>query len=375
MSSRSAVTSAAVTISPSLSKRTRTCGLAICSAALALSACQIGADAGKGAATIIGRGVVNNPSNKSLRFDMLKFAMGEFCSELMQRGAPLRLSDGQPVIGRYFADSCATKSIDTLEKSSVVVQFGGRGFAWTAGTGRLGFRAQGLLELAPDFRIYEEAMYVYFRPIQVDTSDFELLMTESKLGQAALSIAGFNEVELGRAIINAQLGRGFTAIRYDADGHTDFALGLVDEGTRPFRPFTVMTSPRKTVANGRTELFSGQDDFLGRISVGKNEAVTVTLKVEGSDGIDFALFSSQSGEPYLERYIREPGAQSAGVVPTFQSTALAGTPTRAQVRVPEGEYFLVLDHSSAWGSTSPAENALPARVDYLIQTGKYVAKP
>jgi hypothetical protein len=136
-----------------------------------------------------------------------------------------------------------------------------------------------------------------------------------------------------------------------------------------------MTSPRKTVANGRTELFSGQDDFLGRISVGKNEAVTVTLKVEGADGVDFALISSKAGEPYLEKYIREPGAQSAGVVPTFQSTALAGAPTRAQVRVPEGEYFLVLDHSPAWGSISPKENALPARVDYLIQTGRYIAKP
>lgn len=337
-----------------------------------MAGCQVGADTGKGAATIIGRGVVNNPSNKSLRFDMLKFGMGEFCAELMLRGTPLRLSDGQPVIGRYFAETCHTKSIDTLEKSSVVVQFGGYGFAWTAATGRLGFRAQGLLELSPDFRIQQEAMYVYFRPIQVDTSDFELLMTESSLAQAAVNLAGLSEVELGQAIINAQLGRGFTAIRYDADGHTDFALGLVDIGTRPFRPFTVSTSPRKTVANGRTELFAGQQDFLGKLRVAKDEAITITLMVEGSEGVDFALLSDAQGKPYLNEYIRTPGTTALQVVPTFEASAGAGNPTRAQVRVPEGDYYLVLDHSRAWGTMTPEKDALPARVDYLLQTGPYV---
>jgi hypothetical protein len=338
---------------------------------LSTPGCRIGADTGKGAATIIGRGVVNNPSNKSLRFDMLKFGMGEFCAELMLRGAPLRLSDGQPVIGRYFAETCNTKSIDTLEKSSVVVQFGGHGFAWTAATGRLGFRVQGLLELAPDFRIREEAMYVYFRPIQVDTSDFELLMTENTLAQAAVNLAGVSEKELGQSIINAQLGRGFTAIRYDADGHTDFALGVVDEGARPFRPFTVRVSPRRTDANGRTEIFSGQQDFLGKIRVKKGDAITLTLRVEGTEGVDFSLISEKAGRPYLDQYIRSAGTQPMQVVPSFQATALSGAPTRAQVRVPSGDYYLVLDHSNAWGAVTPGENSLPARVDYLLQTGPY----
>lgn len=341
---------------------------------LCAAGCQVSAAAGRDAATIIGRGVVNSASNKSLRFDMIKFGLKEFCNELMLRGAPLRLADGQPVIGRFFGESCQAKSVETLDKSSVIVQFGGRGFAWTAGTGRLGFRARGLLELAPDFRIHEEAMYVYFRPVQVDTSDFELLMTERPIAQTAAAIAGFTEKEVGQAIINAQLGRGFTAIRYDADGHTDFALGLVDRGKTPFRPFHVVSSPRTTMANGRTELFVGQQDLIGKIRVQKGESVTVTLRLEGTDAVDFALLSASAAAPHLDRYLTRPGLVPARVVPTFLSIATTQAPTKARVAVPPGDYYVLLDHSAAWGETTPGEDALPARVDYLVQTGDEASK-
>ncbi len=333
------------------------------------SACQVDAKTGKGAATIVGRGIVNSPSNKSLRFDMLKFGLREFCNELLHTGTPLRLADGQPVMGRFFGQSCQAKSIDNVETSSIFVQFGGRGYAWTAGTGRLGFRAQGLLELAPDFRIYKDAMYVYFRPIQVDTSDFELLMTERVFAQAATGIMGLSEEEVGQAIISAQLGRGFTAIRYDADGNTDFALGLVEEGQAPFRHFRVLSSPRLTTANGRTEFFAGQMDFLGKVHVEKDEEIVVTLHVEGTEQIDFLLLSEQSATPYLQTYLTKPGVERLGVIPTFQSVAYDRAPTRAQVKVPPGDYYLILDHSNAVGTTAPKPDALPARVDYLVQTG------
>ncbi len=336
---------------------------------VALSGCQVSAQTGQNAASIIGRGVVNNPKNMSLRFDMLKFGLKEFCRELTERGAPLRLQDGQPVMGRFFGKTCQAKSIDTVEKRTVVVQFGGSGYAWTPGTGRLGFRAQGLLELSPDFRVHKEAMYVYFRPVQVDTSDFEVLMTERPLAQAAIQLAGMDERKMGQAIIDAQLGRGFTAIRYDADGHTDFALGLVDQGDTPFRPFTVVSSPRLTAANGRTELSSEQQDYIGHIHVGAGESMVVTLNMEGTDAIDFAVVSVPSAQPILDAYLRTPGSRRAPIVPSFVAKATSSAPTRAEVRLPEGHYYLVLDHSGAWGDTAPQKDALPARVDYLIQTG------
>ncbi len=300
---------------------------------------------------------------------MLKFGLKEFCQELLSSGTPLRLADGQPVMGRFFGQSCEAKSVKEMEKSSIFVHFSGEGYAWTAGTGRMGFRAQGLLELAPDFRIHKEAMYVYFRPIQVDTSDFELLMTERPFSQAAASVMGLSEKEIGQAIISAQLGRGFTAIRYDADGDTDFALGLVAAGQAPFRHFHVLSSPRHTITNGRTEFFAHQIDFLGKIHVAPNEEVVITLHLEGTEQIDFALLSEAAAGPYLQSYMNQAGLKRLPVVPSFLSVAQNNAPTRAQVRVAEGDYYLVLDHSSAIGRTNPLQGALPARVDYLVQTG------
>lgn len=333
-------------------------------------ACHFNTNTGRGAAALVGRGVVNNPQNKSLRFDMIKYGLDAFCRELLERGAPLRLTDGQPVIGRYFGSRCNAKSIEALERDTIVLQFSGQGYAWTAGTGRLGFRAAGLLELAPDFRIYEEAMYVYFRPVQVDTSAFELLMTEQPMAEAAAEIAGIDEEQLGKAIIDAQLGRGFTAIRYDADGHADFALGLIEKGSAPFLPYRVLSSPRATLANGRTELFAGQQDFIGRIAVKSGQPLTITLEMDGAPSVDFALLSEQATTPHLQAYLTAPGTPALQVTPSFVARAVRGTRTRAEVSLPPGRYYLVLDHSRALGQTSPEPRALPARVDYLIQSGR-----
>jgi hypothetical protein len=84
--------------------------------------------------------------------------------------------------------------------------------------------------------------------------------------------------------------------------------------------------------------------------------------------------SESAATPHLTRYLTKPGQVGARVVPTFLATATEEAPTKARVKVPEGDYYLVLDHSEAWGKTTPSEDALPARVDYLIQTGEPHAK-
>lgn len=334
-----------------------------------LPGCRIDAQTGKGAASIVGAGIVNDPKNKSLRFEMLEFGLHEFCKELLVSGAPLRLDDEQPIIGRFFAESCQAASVADREQDRILVQFGGRGYAWTLGTGRLGFRARGLLELSPDFRLYEGAMYVYFRPVKVDTSDFEILMSERKLTQAAISVAGLDEQELGRAIIDAQLGRGFTVVRYDADGHTDFALGLVAEGDTPFRPYQVVTSPRRTAGNGRTELFVGQQDYLGRLHVGPGQAITLTLKLEGTPHIDVLVLPANGGQPIRE-YVQHPGPRVPRERAPFSAELTSRAPLRAEIPVSAGDYYVLFDHSASAGRVTPDEKALPARVDYLVQLGR-----
>lgn len=336
--------------------------------ALLAPSCKVTARTSKDAVGIVGRGIVNSPTNKTLRFDIIRFALGQFCRELLLTGAPIRLSDDQPVIGRYYADSCEAQSIEQPDRRTVIAQFAGQGFAYSAATGRLGFRASGLIEVAPDFRIHESALYVYFRPVQVDTSGFSLLMTEKTLARAALEAAGINEADVGKQIINAQLGRGFTVVRYDADGHTDFALGLIAPGERPFRPFSVESSPRLTVANGRTEIFPEQQDFIGKIRLERGEKLTMTLRLEGAPGVDVALIDAASGGEVIRDYVAQKGPQKMRGA-RFQATLGDGAKMRAVADPGPGEYFLALDHSELVGRAPASKNALPARVDYLLQVG------
>src|SRR4051794_23048581 len=57
-------------------------------------------------------GVINRADNKSLRFAMLKYGLESFCQEMTKRGAPLKMSDDQPSIGRFFPQRCDTRLVD-----------------------------------------------------------------------------------------------------------------------------------------------------------------------------------------------------------------------------------------------------------------------
>lgn len=335
-----------------------------------LPSCASQEQFGGSAVGVVGEGVVNNPSNRTLRFDILRFGLDRFCKEMMERGAPLKLHDDQPVMGRFFAEGCQSQVFDEAQRNTFVVQFSGRGYAWTNLTGRIGFRTRGLVELSPDFRLHDDAMYVYFRAEKVDASDFELLLTEATTTTAAARASGVDANRVGRAIVDGQLRRGFTVIRYDQDGHMDFELGLVPPGERPFRPYTVVSSPRRTVDNGRTEIYQEQQDFIGRFRVDDtDQAIRLLMKLDGAPAVDVALMHARNVGPMLDRYLTSPGAVAFGAHPAFSAQLTSAAPLDAEVALPEGEYFLFIDNSSAAGVTGPATTSA-AKVDYLVQLGE-----
>ena len=102
--------------------------------------------------TILGPGVINDPRNKSLRFDIMKFGLGNFCSEMMARGVALKLTDDHPVAGRFFGRDCQSDVINGESKQTFVVRYSGLGYVWTNMTQRVGFEVLGSVELLPDFR-------------------------------------------------------------------------------------------------------------------------------------------------------------------------------------------------------------------------------
>jgi hypothetical protein len=328
---------------------------------------------GVGAMSVLSPGVINDPRNKSLRFDLLKFGLDQFCREMQARGAPLKLRDGEPVLGRFFADGCSTQVIDEEERKSLVVQYSGRGYGWTNLTGRLGFTSSGLVEYAPDFQLYEGAMYVYFRPRNVASASFQTLLVESALARTGIAVTGVNPDQLGRDIVEGQLGRGFTVIRRASTGETDFGMGVIPVGKTPFRPFVVESEDKLLLDDDRTEVHANQQDFIGGFVVSDDDrALTLTVNVDGAPAVDVLLVPKPDGDQVIDRYVRTPGPSLLPAPPLLDETVVAGARWTKQLAVPKGTYYLLVDNSPALGRAAPptiAGDDRAARVDYVVQVG------
>ncbi len=321
---------------------------------------------------IVGAGVVNDPANKSLRFDMLKFGLGAFCDEMTKSGTPLKLADDQPVAGRFFAEACQTQVLDEATRKSFVVQYRGKGYAWGGPVGRVGFTTTGLVEYSPDFQMHEGALYVYFRPRLVDTSQFQMLMVESQVVKGALGALGLSPESMGKRIVDGQLRRGFTVIRHNDRGEIEFGMGMIPLGERPFHPYEVKTEDKRILANDRTEVHTGQQDFVGAFEIeGGGQAVYLNLSLDGTPSVDVLVVPEASGASVIDAYIRTPGARPVPGPALLDETLGQGQPFKRFVAVGPGRYFLVLDHSDQAGH-GPAPDVTadrPGKIDYLLMVG------
>lgn len=337
-----------------------------------LCGCPSRDSVGASALAVLGPGIVNNPGNKSLRFDILKFGLDQFCFEMTRRGAPLRMSDEQPVLGRFFAEGCQAQVVEDPTRKSFVVQYAGKGFAWTNLSGKIGFKSSGMLEYAPDFQLHGEAMYIYFRPRNISSISFETQVVESALARGGMAATGVDPNQLGRGIVEGQLGRGFTVIRYDETGETDFALGLIAPGQRPFRPFQI-ESEKRTLTNDRTEVHTGQQDYIGGFEVtDDDQALYLNVTVEGSAAVDVLLLAEPLAKQMADKYVAEATPSALAGPTLLLEPVMQGQLWKRYVRTPKGRYVLVIDHSAVAGPTAPEGGPgddRAARVDYAVQVG------
>jgi hypothetical protein len=342
---------------------------------LLLAGCGSRESMGDTSLRVLGAGVVNDPANKSLRFDMLKFGLERFCEEMMKTGAPLKLSDQEPVLGRFFAESCSSQVVDEEARKTFVVQYTGKGYAWTNVSGKLGFSSRGLVEYAPDFQLADGALYVYFRPKTVDAAAFQLLSVDSQLAQAGLAVAAATSVnpdEIGRHVLDSQLKRGFTVIRYGSDGRTDFGLGYIPRGQKPYKPFDIKTE-KQILVNERTEVHLQTQDYIGPLSITDDDAALyLTLEIDGADSVDYQVVPKSLGDAMLDRYVKQQGPCPMLAPPAFEATASRAARSQQPVALPVGQYYLVLDNSSALGRSQPPPGSAgdhAVRVDYAILVG------
>jgi hypothetical protein len=187
-----------------------------------------------------------------------------------------------------------------------------------------------------------------------------------------VSAAGMNPEALGKQIVDSQLRRGFTVVRAGSSGETEFGTGIIPTGERPFHPFQVQSSDKRVVVNERTEIHTGQQDYVGAFDVdGKGQALYLTLSIDGAPSIEARLVPQAVGDTLVDGYIRTPGPQAVAGTPLFDEPVAQGQVFRRFVPVPPGRYYLMLDHSDprSHGPAPDMSTDQAAKIDYLILLG------
>jgi hypothetical protein len=299
-------------------------------------------------------GVINRVENKSLRFAMLKYGLDEFCAQMTRSGAPVKLADDQPGIGRFFPARCESRVIDDENAKSFLVQFSGDGYAWTNVTGRIGFEAAGVMEYGPDFLLDGDAMYLYLQPRHVGSTSFAVKMIENPGANLALSVAPAQWADkFGQQLVSAQLRQGITVIR-QSSGEVDVGFGIIEKGKRPFHPYLVKGEGKVVLANERIEVHSGQREFLGPFEVDSSgRALFFTVGIDGAEAVDVLLLARDAGNPWLASYVRTPQTTAPVYAPLMQDVVSAKGEWRRTVPLSKGIYYLVVDNTATAGRVAP----------------------
>jgi hypothetical protein len=326
--------------------------------------------AGHKALTVVGEGVINDPANRTLRFELLEFGLAQMCSEMTHRFAALRRQPAQPSLGRFAARGCQVLQGDPSQQA-MWVSFTGEGFAWMRPPGRIGFASQATVGYSPDFRLHGDDLYVYFRTLKVDAVGFRLLMVQKSVAGAASAIAPNVAEGLGREVLSAELSRGFTVVR-KANGAAAFFTGLVPLGEAPPGPFGGGDDDRKELAHGRTELAPWQQDYIGVFDVSEDgKALFLKFDVDGAPAVDVTVLPGPAARQMFGRFVSDPGLPALAARPLLSDRVPKGASWKRFLPVPKGKYAVILTRTPEQNPATPGSTAVAgaAKTDYLIELG------
>ena len=313
-------------------------------------------------------GTINDPSNRTLRRQILSYGIGQFCTELVKHSAPLKLADDQPAIGRFFPTSCKTTE---LPNGDLQVALGGDGYAWTNLTKKVTFAMSGTVEYDQDFQLDGSTMYAYFRTKRVSKSDFHSRAVENPIANLVNSLTPIGE-NFGRQLLSSELQKGFTVIR-TKDGDADFGLGVIDLGKRPLKPWDVHGASRVTYENTRSEVHQNERDFVGPIWIeDSGRALWVTATLDGLDAADLIVLGKADGEASIASYVASASAGPLAGTPIFSDVIRNGVQYGKPIKLPKGVYYLVWDNTPTAGQVAPAVQLLndnAATLTYVVQIG------
>lgn len=317
-------------------------------------------------------GPINDPSNRTLRRNIMSFGLGQFCAQMPQHNAPLKMTPDAPIVGRFYPQHCTQQLLDN---GDLWVQFDGFGYAWTQFSKKVSFTAAATIQYNDDFRCADDnSVYAYFDTRSVAASAFALKTIEQPLANIMPDFIKQLGDNFGMQMVSGKLAQGFTVIRND-DGSTDFDLGHLALGQRPVHPFNVHNSGRVEWESGRTSVATNERDFIGPISVeDSGRAIYLTMQLDGQAAVNVFLVSKSEGDASLQLYINYGPVGPLAYPPRFADVVQYGTQYQRAVPVPAGMYYVVIDNTSVPGR-APAAPAFPFAVDaaavvsYAIQIG------
>ncbi len=285
------------------------------------------------------------------------FGAQHICPEMLQRSAPLRLSAGGNIVGRFFPTACRTEVNDA--RQTVILHFGGTGYAWTPVAARIGFSAEASVEYRMDFWLGETAVYVWARSAGILRGpEFKVGSVENKVVDwATRTPVGYLANTFGSQIMSSQLLSGFTVIRTEEGD--EFSLGILQPPQRPPRPFGTSGARRLTFANEVTEIHQGEVDFLGPFQVSAaDQLLLMRMMVQQGPGVEALVVSRSTGDLWREG-LQLGTALGPPPQPAITSFAIpAGGEQRQALRLPPGHYYVVIDNSAQVGQVNPPWNPM-----------------
>ncbi|HEX4475996.1 MAG TPA: hypothetical protein VH142_13015 [Polyangiaceae bacterium] len=301
------------------------------------------------------RGAVN--ASPSLRWWLFSnFGAGKMCPEMLKRGAPLRLIPNGNAIGRFFPTACKSDVDDSSQ--TVTIHFSGTGYAWTPVAGRVGFSVATAVEYRPDFQMTEDSTYVWARTNRVvEGPTFAIGSVENPVvNWASQTPLGYLASTFGSQIISSELASGFTVVH--SDNGDDFALGILTPPAKPPHPFKLSSNEHITLANESTEVRLQQVDFIGPLEVADNgQALFMRFKLAGPS-VDMLIMQRSAADTWREG-LQQGAPLAPPTVPPITSFVLAGNSEQTQsLRLPPGQYVIVVDNSDRVGSVAPPWNPL-----------------
>ncbi len=317
-------------------------------------------------------GPINDPSNYTLRRSIMSFGLGQFCQQMTTHNAPLKLTPDGNVIGRFFPQHCTQQ---TLANGDLWVQFDGFGYAWTALSKKVTFTSAATLQYNQDFKCAEDnAIYAYFDTRSVSAPDFRVAVIEQPVANLMQNwISPFAD-SFGQQMVSGQLTQGFTVIQ-DTSGSADFSVGHLPLGQRPAHPYDVHGAGRVTYENLRTEVHTGERDFIGPISIdGPGRAIFMQMHLDGTPAADVFVVPKAQGDS-LQLYFQYGPAGPLASPPLFADVVQTGVEYQRAVPLPAGLYYVVIDNTSAAGQAAPPAPLFgvvgdtAAVVNYAIQLG------